>query len=83
MTTAMAALSAKGSVLRQYEVYGYRVAYYLLGNEVLATAASEGALAELYRTDDFFRQAAGEQLRIVKRVFMKHSLLQKKSNRGK
>jgi hypothetical protein len=64
----------KEHVLKQYEVYGYRIAYYLLGNESLATAAATRALAELYRMDEFFRLPDAYQRQTMKRIFMKHSL---------
>ncbi|WP_309121253.1 hypothetical protein [Paenibacillus sp.] len=68
-------------MLKQYEVYGYRIAVYLLGDEASAAEASKDALAELYRTDAFFRQPSALQERTAKQVFMRHSLSAKASSR--
>jgi hypothetical protein len=73
--------TTKEHVLKQYEVYGYRIAFYLLGNETLATAAATGALAELYRTDEFFRLPDAHQRQTMKRIFIKHSLSAKTAAR--
>lgn len=68
-------LLRKADVLKQYEVYGYQVAYYLLENEILATQAATQALIELLKDEDFFHQPQPLQKKKTKQVFMKQSLL--------
>ncbi|TLS49137.1 hypothetical protein FE782_27235 [Paenibacillus antri] len=75
-------MPAKADVLKQYEVYGYRIAMYLLGDEASAAEAAKDALAELYRTDAFFRQPSAQQMRTAKQAFMRHSLSTKASSRS-
>ncbi|MDQ0115147.1 hypothetical protein [Paenibacillus harenae] len=68
-------LLRKADVLRQYEIYGYQVAYYLLENETLATKATTQALIELLKDEDFFHQTESLQKQKTKQVFIKQSLL--------
>ncbi|MBP1933318.1 hypothetical protein [Ammoniphilus resinae] len=72
-------LLRKADVLKQYEVYGYRIAYYVLKNETLATKAATQALLELFYNDDFFHLPPFTQKHITKKVFMKQSLITKAS----
>lgn len=64
----------KADVLKQYEVYGYQVAYYLLEDEALATQAANLALVELFKDEDFFRQSQLLQKQKTKQMFMRQSL---------
>ncbi|KRE24893.1 hypothetical protein [Paenibacillus sp. Soil522] len=68
-------LLRKADVLKQYEIYGYQVAYYLLENEILATKAATQALIELLKDEDFFHQTQSLQKQKTKQVFIKQSLL--------
>ncbi|MGM0884923.1 MAG: hypothetical protein ACQEXQ_28260 [Bacillota bacterium] len=72
-------LQRKADVLKQYEVYGYQVAYYLLENEQLAAQAATQALIELLQDEQFFNQPEACQKQRTKQVFMKQSLLAKMS----
>ncbi|WP_204603932.1 hypothetical protein [Cohnella boryungensis] len=72
-------LLRKVIVLRQYENYGYQIAYYLLENEALAIKAATQALLELFKADKFFHQPLSFQKQLMKKVFIKHSLLTKAS----
>lgn len=78
-TTKRQELQRKAVILKQYEVYGYQVAYYLLENEQLATQAATQALLELLQDEQFFNQPETYQKQITKQVFMKQSLLAKMS----
>ena len=69
----------KADILKQYEAYGYQVAYYLLEDEALAMQAATKALIDLLKDDEFFDELHVHQKQKVKRVFMKHSLLTKGS----
>lgn len=64
----------KANVLKQFEVYGYQITYYLLRNEAMAEQAARRALMELFQDDDFFAQPLPCQKRIMKRVFAKHAM---------
>ncbi|MFS0726396.1 hypothetical protein [Paenibacillus sp. 1P07SE] len=68
-------LPMKVAVLREHEVYGYRIAVHLLQDEAKATAAAKEALLELYETEAFFSQPARQQQQTVNRVFIKYSLM--------
>ena len=68
----------RADTLKQYETYGYQIAYYLLGNEDLAIQASVQALMELSRDEEIFRQPRPLQIQKAKQVFIKQSLLAKK-----
>ncbi|CAM4157708.1 hypothetical protein L1N85_08405 [Paenibacillus alkaliterrae] len=72
-------LLRKADVLKQYEVYGYQIAYYLLENETLAAEAATQALIELFKADEFFHQSPSLQKQITKQVFIKQSLSTKAS----
>ncbi|WP_424769227.1 hypothetical protein [Paenibacillus sp. sgz302251] len=73
-------LLRKANVLKRYEVYGYQVAYFLLENEALAVQAVSQALIELLQDEEFFGQPPPLQKQKTKQVFMKQSLLAKKSS---
>ena len=70
-------LQHKAAVLKQYEVYGYQVAYYVLGNEALAAQAAMQALKQLFQDEQFFEQPQPVQKQQTKRAVMKQSLLSK------
>lgn len=72
-------LQRKADVLKQYEVYSYQVAYYLLENEQLAAQAATQALIELLQDEQFFNQPEPCQKQRTKQVCMKQSLLAKMS----
>ncbi|MBM7566146.1 hypothetical protein [Paenibacillus sacheonensis] len=68
-------LGNKANVLREFEVYGYQVAYYLLEDEALAEQAALRALSELFTDNEFFRTSTYIQKQKTKQVCIKHSLL--------
>ncbi|WP_341281941.1 hypothetical protein [Paenibacillus sp. FSL H8-0537] len=70
-------LQHKAAVLKQFEVYGYQVAYYVLENEAQAAQAVMQALKQLFQDEQFFKQPQPEQKQQTKRAVMKHSLLSK------
>ncbi|MCF2937817.1 hypothetical protein L1N85_05170 [Paenibacillus alkaliterrae] len=72
-------LQRKAAVLKQYEVYGYQVAYFLLENEALAAQAATEALSELLHNESFFHQPPPIQRQTAKQVVMKQSLLTRAS----
>lgn len=61
-------------ILKLYEVYCYRICYYLLQNEKLASETSKTALLELFRHESFFGSTDSEKKQIVYKVATKHSL---------
>ena len=61
-------------ILRLYEIYCYRVCYYLLQNEVLASESSKTTLMELFRHENFFQSSESERKRIIHKIATKHSL---------
>lgn len=73
-------LLRKTNVLKQYESYGYSVAFYLLEDEQLAVKASVQALLELLGDEDFFHRTHDHQKQQTKRVFIKHSLQVRSTN---
>jgi hypothetical protein len=64
----------RANILKQYEVYGYQIAYCLLENESLAVQASTQASIELHKDHHFFHQIPSLQKQKVKRAFIKYSL---------
>lgn len=78
-TTHKQDLHRKAAVLKQYERYGYQIAYYLLENETLAAIATTQALIELLQDEQFFNQPEPLQQQKTKQVVMKQSLLTKAS----
>ncbi|SFF27696.1 hypothetical protein SAMN04487969_12238 [Paenibacillus algorifonticola] len=70
-------LQHKAAVLKQYEVYGYQVAYYVLENEALAAQAAMQAFKQLFQDEQFFEQPQPVQKQQTKRAVMKQSLLSK------
>ena len=70
----------KTETLKQYEVYGYQIAYYLLENERLAMQASIQALMELINDEEFFRQPQPLQKLKAAKVFMRQSIQVRKCN---
>ncbi|MFX3631282.1 MAG: hypothetical protein ACE3L7_13725 [Candidatus Pristimantibacillus sp.] len=69
----------RADVLKQYEVYGYQVAYYLLEDEALAIQAANLALVELFKDEEFFRQSQLLQKQKTKQMFTRQSLKIKSS----
>lgn len=65
--------------LRRYECECYRAAYYLLGNENEAMAASRAALLELAADAEFGLLSEADQLKKVKRAASIHSLCIRKN----
>ena len=65
---------SKADVLRQYEAYGYQIAYYLLENESMAAEAAISALKELAMEETFFRQPSATRQQLAKKAFMKHAV---------
>ncbi|ANY70144.1 hypothetical protein BBD42_29315 [Paenibacillus sp. BIHB 4019] len=70
-------LQHKAAVLKQYEVYGYQVACYILEDEALAAQAVMQAFKQLFQDGLFFEQPQPVQKLQTKRAVMKHSLLSK------
>jgi hypothetical protein len=70
----------KQNTLKQYEAYGYQIAYYLLENEHLAMQASIQALMELINDEEFFRQPQPLQKQKAAKVFMRQSIQVRKCN---
>ncbi|SDE15974.1 hypothetical protein SAMN02799630_04857 [Paenibacillus sp. UNCCL117] len=65
----------KTEILKRYEAFSYQIAHYLLQEERAAQSAAEGALLELYRSEEFFRLTAIQKGEYVRKVSMKHALL--------
>jgi len=65
----------KTEILKRYEAFSYQIAHYLLQKEGAAQSAAEGALLELYRSEEFFRLPAIQKGEYVRKVSMKHALL--------
>ncbi|KQN97841.1 hypothetical protein [Paenibacillus sp. Leaf72] len=70
-------LQHKAAVLKQYEVYGYQVACYVLEDEALAAQAVMQAFKQLFQDGSFFEQPYLVQKQQMKRAVMKQSLLSK------
>jgi hypothetical protein len=64
----------RADILKEYEVYGYQIAYFLLENEALAVQASTEALNELFKDHHFFHQTPSLQKQSVKQTFIKYAL---------
>lgn len=67
-------LMQRATVLRQYEVFGYQIAYFMLEDEALAREAATGALAELLKDDAFYHHPCDIQRQLAKQLCMKYSL---------
>ncbi|MFX3632313.1 MAG: hypothetical protein ACE3L7_22350 [Candidatus Pristimantibacillus sp.] len=70
-------LHQKAEVLKQYEVYCYQIAYFILEKEALAMQAATQSLMELVQDEQFFLQSQTVQRQMTKKVVMKQSLLTK------
>lgn len=70
-------LHQKAAVLKQYEVYCYQIAYFILEKEALAIQAATQALIELVQDEQFFHQSQTVQRQMTKKAVMKQSLLTK------
>lgn len=73
-------LRQRAAVLKQYEVFSYQVAYYLLQDETLATQAASQTLFELLQDEEFYYQNEYIQKQKTKESVMKSSLLRKASS---
>lgn len=64
----------KANLLKQFEVYAYRVAYYLLNQDKAAAEAVKEALLELFNDEAF--QCGDDIVRkqIIKRTVIRSSL---------
>ncbi|WP_213414149.1 hypothetical protein [Xylanibacillus composti] len=60
--------------LKEYELFCYRTAYYLLEQEHAATIAAQEALAELGGNRIFFEQQPRERKAWVRKAALKHAL---------
>ncbi|MGM0884459.1 MAG: hypothetical protein ACQEXQ_25895 [Bacillota bacterium] len=70
-------LRQRAAVLKQYEVFCYQVAYYLLEDETLAAQAASQALFELLQDEEFYYQNEYVQKQKIKQSVIKNSLLRK------
>jgi hypothetical protein len=61
-------------VLKEYELYCYRIAFYLLEREELAVLATKQALIELAHNECFFIGNNVERWKMAKKTTVKHSL---------
>ncbi|ANE46182.1 hypothetical protein SY83_07755 [Paenibacillus swuensis] len=62
--------------LKELETYGYQIAYYLLQNEAMATAAMQNSLKILFQDQTFHTQSLTGRQQQMKKVVMKQSLQQ-------
>lgn len=60
--------------LREYELFCYRIAYYVLEQERAATLAAQEALLELGNDRGFFLQPPQERQAWARKVAIKHAL---------
>jgi hypothetical protein len=67
-------------MLRGYEVYCYQVAYYLLGNESSALAASKAAMIHIALDEDFMELTDCERRDKVKRAVAIQSIQVKRAS---
>jgi len=68
-------LRQRAAELKQYEVFSYQVAYYLLEDETLAAEVASQALLELLQDDEFYYQNEHLKKQKAKESVMKKSLL--------
>jgi hypothetical protein len=61
-------------VLKEYELYCYRIAFYLLEREEPAVLATKQALIELAQNECFFIENNVERWKMAKKATVKHSL---------
>ncbi|WP_248926661.1 hypothetical protein [Paenibacillus hamazuiensis] len=71
------------AVLKEYEVYIYRIAHYLLQKESSAIAAAENTLLELAQTPFFLTGCEAERKRRAKMTAIKHALSLAKHTAGR
>lgn len=62
------------TVLKEYELFCYRIAFYLLEQEESAIVATKQALMELGRNERFLSESALERRAWAKRVAIKQTL---------
>lgn len=62
------------AVLKEYELFCYRIAYYFLEQEQAAATAAQDALLELGGERRFFLQSSEEQKVWARKVATKHAL---------
>jgi hypothetical protein len=61
-------------LLKEYEGFCYRIAYYLLRQESRACAATRQALLELAQSSSFRTDSSAERQVLAKRLVIKHAL---------
>lgn len=67
-------LKDKGAVLKSYEAFCYRIAYFLLQNETAAVSAALFSLKELLHGDEFFHFDTAGQRELLKTVTIRQCL---------
>lgn len=67
-------------LLRSYEEYCYQIAYYLLGNETRALAASKAAMIRIAQDEDFPVLSDSQKRDKVKRAVTIHSIEVKRAS---
>jgi hypothetical protein len=67
-------LPQKTAMLREYENYCYRIAYYLLQTENWAIIATKKALLELAQSSYIWSEAAEQRQVLIRRIATKHAL---------
>ncbi|NIK75180.1 hypothetical protein FHS15_000278 [Paenibacillus castaneae] len=67
-------LQRKAAVLKQYEVYCYQMAYFLLEDEALAAQAAKQALFHLLNDETFFLDHEQLQKQKTKQITIKYAL---------
>jgi hypothetical protein len=62
------------AILKQYEIYCYQIAYFLLSSECAAVRAVSNALLELGSDSELYHLPDSERREKAKRITVKHSL---------
>lgn len=70
----MKSFEKRVSQLRNYEIYCYRICYYVLDTEQLAIEATKKTLIHLFHDGDFLLANKLQQRLYVKQVSMKYAL---------
>ena len=70
----MKSIEKRVSQLRNYEIYCYRICYYVLDAEQLAIEATKQTLHHLFHDGDFFLADNLQQKKYVKQISMKYAL---------
>lgn len=61
-------------ILREYELYCYRIAHFILEQEEYAVLAASQALIELGSNYHFLTESTEERWKMAKKVVIRHSL---------